>query len=95
MITYMYAIKDELTQTFMQPIFIKAVESDPTGEQQAIRLFSYQINNTPVLTDSSSDYSLYMIGIFDEGSGKVAHVTDDGTPKKIANGFSVKERKEK
>lgn len=95
MITYMYAIKDELTQTFMQPIFIKPAETDPVGEQQAIRLFTYQINNTPVLMDSSSDYSLYRVGIFDEGNGKTLPISEDGSPIKIANGHSVKERKEK
>lgn len=76
-----YAVKDELTNTFMQPIFIKG----KNNMEQATRLFAYQVNNTPIWKDNPSDYSLFHLGNFDEETGLISAMT----PVKVANGRSV------
>ena len=56
------AVKDELTQSFLQPTFIESIE-------EAERLFKYQINNIPLWKDNASDYSLYYLGSYDAETG--------------------------
>lgn len=57
-----YAVKDELTGRFLQPVFI---ESDP----EAIRWFTHVLNNTELWKENASNFSLYKIGTFNDASG--------------------------
>lgn len=77
-----YAVFDNLTQVFMQPTFI---ESD----DEAIRLFTYQINNINLWRDNPSDYELYKLGSYDNESGEL-----NSRIEKLIKGTSVI-RKEK
>lgn len=73
-----YAVKDELTNKFMEPTFIK-------DENEAKRLFTYQINNIDLWKQNSSDYSLFKIGTYDQGSGTLIGIQ----PEKVIGGRSV------
>lgn len=57
-----YAVKDELTGKFLQPIFM---ESDP----EAIRWFKYVLNKTELWKQNAAMYSLYSIGTFNDKKG--------------------------
>lgn len=59
-----YAVKDELTNTFLQPTFHE-------NDLEITRLFEFQINNTPLWKDNASDYSLYKLGKFNEETGEI------------------------
>lgn len=72
------AVKDELTEAFLQPTFV-------AKKEEGIRLFAYQINNNKLWKENPADYSLYHLGTFDEISGSVIGIT----PVKIAGGRSV------
>ena len=73
-----YTVKDELVNKFMQPTFIQ-------DENEALRLFTYQINSIDLWKANSSDYSLYKIGTYDQTTGTVIGIT----PEKIIGGRSV------
>lgn len=72
------AVKDEMSQVFLTPIFVKQI-----GEAQ--RSFEWQINNTPIWKDNPSDFSLYRLGFFDEETGEI--IVDI---EKLVNGRSVR-----
>lgn len=74
---FVYSVKDELTDTFMQPIFH---ESD----LEVGRIFEYQINNTPIWKSNPADFSLYKLGTFNEETGEF-----NSKIEKIAGGRSV------
>ena len=57
-----YAVKDELTGRFLQPIFM---ESDP----EAVRWFKYVLNKTEMWRSNAAMYSLYKLGTFNDVSG--------------------------
>lgn len=78
-----YAVKDELTATFLQPVFVEK-------EDEILRIFTYQINNTPIWKDNASDFSLYYLGNFDSDSGTI--IAD--IPKKIISGHSVRRKEQ-
>lgn len=73
-----YAVKDELTNTFMQPVFVEK-------EDEILRTFKFQINNIPLWKDNAEDYSLFYLGTFDQDSGTLI----GEFPKKIIGGRSV------
>lgn len=73
-----YAVKDELTNNFMQPTFI---ESD----KEALRLFTYQINNIDQWKFNSEDFSLYKVGTYDQATGTIIGIQ----PEKLTGGRSV------
>lgn len=77
----MYSVKDELTGKFMNPMFI---EKDDFAEQQAIRQFRSNLNNIKLWKDNPNDFSLYLVGLFDDESGAAATAIN-----KIINGRSV------
>ena len=62
----MYAVKDELTGKFMQPMFI---ENNDQAESLATRQFASNVNNIKLWKDNPNDFSLYYVGIFDDESG--------------------------
>lgn len=76
------AVKDELTGAFMTPIFLKG----KTWKEQALRIFKHQINEIPIWRSNSSDYSLFLLGIFNEETGIIYNYNEI---EKIANGRSV------
>lgn len=73
----MCAVKDELSETFLAPVFAKS-------EEEIIRLFDYQINNTPLWKENPSDFSIYQLGDYNEITGEVR-----ANLRKIASGKSV------
>ena len=73
-----YAVKDELTNKFMEPTFIK-------DENEALRLFTYQVNNIDLWKQNSADYSLFHIGTYDQGTGTIIGIQ----PAKVIGGRSV------
>lgn len=74
-----YAVKDELTQKFLQPTFGE-------NEDAVIRIFKTQINTLPIWKDNPTDFSLYQIGEFVEETGEIIP-----TYHKITSGQTVKE----
>lgn len=77
------SVKDELTGSFLAPQFIATKE-------EALRVFTYQINNTPIWKDNPEDFSLYALGTFDQETGTVIGIN----PTKVAGGRSVWKEKE-
>lgn len=71
------AVKDELTQSFLEPTFVGEIK-------EAERLFQYQINNIPLWKDNASDYSLYYLGSFDQETGYISSSLE-----KITSGHTV------
>lgn len=77
----LYSVKDELTGKFMSPMF---VERSDIAEQEAIRQFRSNVNNIKLWKDNPNDYSLYLVGLFDDESGASAMAVS-----KIISGRSV------
>lgn len=77
----MYAVKDEMTQKFMNPMF---VEENNLADNLAIRDFKTNVNRIELWKQNSNDYSLYKVGIFDDENGAESCVVT-----KIASGRSV------
>ena len=77
----MYSVKDELTGKFMNPIF---VEDNEISDSLAIRDFKTNVNRINLWKENPTDYSLYLVGKFDDETGAESTVLD-----KIASGRSV------
>lgn len=77
MITELYAVKDELTQMYLQPAHFNS-------EDEAKRQFKSQINTIPLWKDNSSDFSLFRIGTYNNETGELTSNIE-----KIINGRSV------
>lgn len=77
----MYSVKDELTQKYMNPLFI---EESEIADQLAERQFKSQVNNIQLWKDNPNDYSLYCVGVFDDENGAEASALI-----KICSGRSV------
>lgn len=77
----MYSVKDELTQKFMNPMF---VEENEISDQMAIRQFKSNINSIKLWKDNPNDYSLFKVGIFDDEAGSESTVIE-----KVISGRSV------
>ena len=77
MVLEFYAVKDELSQTFLSPVLMNS-------EAEAKRQFKSQINNIPIWKDNPSDFSLYCLGSFNQETGELI-----GSPTKIVGGRSV------
>lgn len=76
---YIVAVKDELTNTFLQPTFGDNLDS-------LKRIFKTQINTIPIWKDNPADFSLYMIGHFDQETGEIIPDIE-----KITGGYALKE----
>lgn len=81
MLFNMYSVKDELTGKFMQPMFI---EQDETADNLAVRQFKSNLNNITLWKDNPNDFSLYLVGVFDDEAG-----TSSTPLNKIVSGRSV------
>lgn len=77
----MYSVKDELTGKFMSPMFTEDLE---TSDKEAIRQFKSNVNNIKLWKDNPNDYSLWLVGRFDDKSGAEAVAAE-----KIIDGRSV------
>lgn len=75
------AVKDELTNNFLQPTFIESIE-------ESERLFAYQINTIGLWKENPEDYSLYHIGSYDQETGSIIGIN----PVKIVGGRAVKKQ---
>ena len=88
-----YAVKDELTNKFMQPIFIK---QEQTADKEALRIFGHNVNSIPLWKDNASDYSFYKLGAFDDMEGILCrgYTDEDGNYRegiqKLASGTAVR-----
>lgn len=80
MLYNVYAVKDELSEVYMTPIFVEK-------ESQAIRSFTWQINNTPIWDDNASDFSLFCLGSFDDKTGDFK-----SDQHKVVSGHSVRRK---
>ena len=78
-----YAVKDELTRKYLQPIFM---ESDP----EAIRWFKYVLNKTELWKQNAAMYSLYKLGYFNDVTG----FGDYPVAELVQGGLSVLEKGE-
>ena len=76
------AVKDELTNTFLQPTF-------GDSEEALKRIFRTQINTIPIWKENASDYSLYRLAWFDQETGELYPDIE-----KLASGHAVLNRKE-
>lgn len=72
-----YAVKDAMTERFMNPALS---ESDDV----AIRQFRSNINNIPLWRDNPQDFDLFSLGTYDDATGEI--VTD---MHKVINGRSA------
>lgn len=76
-----FAVKDELTGRFLQPVFME-------NDKVAMRWFKHVINNTELWKSNAAMYSLYKIGTFNDKEG----LSDYNTPEMICGGVSVLEQ---
>lgn len=74
-----YAVKDEMTGRFMEPQYYRS-------EEEAIRNFTYQVNNIHIWKDNPADWSLFELGEFSEDEG---FLVDTICMKKVIGGRSV------
>lgn len=65
----MYAVKDELTGKFMNPMF---VEDDEYADKIATRQFASNVNNIKLWKDNPNDYSLFRVGEYSDEEGAFA-----------------------
>ena len=78
MILKFYAVKDELSNTFLAPVLMNS-------EAEAQRQFKTQINTIPIWKENSEDFSLYELGEFNDETGElIGHI------EKLTGGRSVK-----
>lgn len=77
----MYSVKDELTQKFMNPMF---VEDNEIADQLAVRQFRSNLNSIKLWKDNANDYSLFKVGVFDDEEGANACLIE-----KVISGRSV------
>lgn len=76
MILNFYAVKDLMTERFMNP----ALSQD---DNVATRQFKSNINHIPLWQDNPSDFDLWCLGSFNEETGEIVY-----KPRKVINGRS-------
>lgn len=77
MIMTFYAVKDAMTERFMNPALFER-------EDVAVRQFRSNINNIPLWRDNPQDFDLYSLGTFNDETGELTHEVH-----KIINGRSA------
>lgn len=80
----MYSVKDELTGKFMNPMYVEETEDKEMADKLAERQFRSHMNEIKLWKDNPNDYSLYLVGIFDDETGAEATAIN-----KIIGGRSV------
>lgn len=68
----MYSVKDELTGKFMNPMYVEETEDKEMADRLAERQFRSNMNEIKLWKDNPNDYSLYIVGIFDDETGAEA-----------------------
>lgn len=79
------AIRDRALDAYGRPIFVHTVG-------QAIRSFQDEINRAEANNEMNKhpdDYDLYLLGDYDDSTGKITNVTDG--PQQIAIGKNLKQ----
>lgn len=79
---YIVAVKDELTKTFMQPTFGDNMDAIK-------RIFTTQVRTLPIWKDNPTDFSLYLLGYFNQETGEIVSNIE-----KIASGYYYKKENE-
>lgn len=83
MTTQIYAIRDIVAGTTMQPVFMQ-------NESVAKRWFRHVMTNTEILSDNPEDYELLKIGYFEDGNGNEEEPRiDGGKAVRLCNGKEV------
>ena len=59
-----YSIYDKKAQAFMQPFF-------SPNDQMAVRSFQAACKENDLWSDNAADFSLFYLGLFDDGSGSI------------------------
>lgn len=75
----MYAVKDEMSNSFFHPALVRT-------EEEAIRAFKSQVNHTQIWADNPEDFSLYCVGYYNDENGVV-----ESELCKVIGGRAVKE----
>lgn len=75
-----YAIKDELTARFYQPLYM-------TSDEEAIRYFKFILNDNKLWKSNPSMYSIYYLADFNEETGFIGTI-----PTMIQGGLSIVEK---
>lgn len=73
-----YAVKDELTGRFLQPMFME-------NDSVATRWFKYTLNKTDMWKYNAAMYSIYRLGTFNDKEG----LADYNVAELVAGGVSV------
>lgn len=68
----MYSVKDELTGKLMNPMYVEETEDKELADKLAERQFRSNMNEIKLWKDNPNDYSLYMVGMFDDETGAEA-----------------------
>ena len=81
MIYCVYAVHDDVAELFSQPFFVR-------NDAEALRLFTLQFGEsaTDALSLCRSDFSLYLIGQYDDVAGYLESLN---TPTLICRGSSL------
>ena len=58
------SVKDKITGEFMSPQFVH-------NEEDAKRLFAYQLKNNPIWNENTEQFELYNLGILDTKTGNI------------------------
>lgn len=74
-----YAVKDELTGKFLQPVYHE-------NDEVATRWFKYVVNNTDMWKYNAAMYSLYYMADFNDKTGYIANTMG---PEMVCGGVSV------
>lgn len=77
MLFKIFAIKDKLTERFMQPFYMK-------NEDEAKRLFATNLKKIDIWGDNPEQFSLWSLGEFSEEKGII-----DMTPTEICKGSDL------
>lgn len=77
MIMNFYAVKDLMTERYMNPSLMEK-------DEVAIRQFKSNINNIPLWKDNPQDFDLWKLGNYNDETGEINY-----KPEKIINGRSA------
>ena len=66
----MVSIKDKVTGEFLSPIYVH-------NQEEAARVFKYQLENTDIWKDNKDQFELYTLAILDTNTGNLISVIAD------------------
>lgn len=68
----MVSIKDKVTGEFLSPIYVH-------NQEEAARIFKYQLNNTDLWKDNADQFEMYEMAILDTSNGNLIGIEPDKT----------------